>query len=869
MHIALLLSALFAQDTAPYKNPKLPVEQRVHDLLGRMTLEEKLNQLRADGNPRVYEKPLETTGFGFFTVAAIRGQGPVRLAESLNALQRTAQKSRLGIPIMPYEESLHGLIDPGHVSFPQAIALAATWDPSFIHRCAEVIADEDRAEGVRQVLSPVINVVRDARWGRVEESYGEDPLVTSKIAVAFTSALENAGVVTTPKHYVANLWDGGRDSHAVEISERSLREIYLAPFKAVFQQGGSRSVMCSYNAVNGIPAADSKWLLTDILRGEWGFQGYVVSDWGAAINVFSRFHQSGTIAESAALQLTAGMDAEHPSVDIYGKPLDDAVAQHLVSMKTIDTAVSRILRVKFEIGLFDDPLVDPAKALALADAPDHRALALDAARKAMVLLKNERNVLPLSKSAKRIVVVGDVANGPTPLGGYSGNPGARMSFLEGMKAASPSTQFEFVGGVGTNPHTSLPAIPASALQTPDGQPGLKAEYWNNETLSGPPVLTRTESGVNYEWDGNSPGDKVHPEHFSARWSGFVVAPSTGEYRFGISTDDGGRLKIDGKLVADNWGEHAESSKVANVHLVGGEKTSIEFDYYQAAGPAAARLGWARLGAQTSVMSDITDAAKGADAVVVFGSINEGEGSDRAFLNLPGNQDDAILAAQASGAPVVVVLVAGAPVTMEKWADAVPAVLDVWYPGEEGAKATAETLFGDNNPGGRLPITFPRTVGQCPIYYNLEPSGRGYDYVDSTGKPLYAFGHGLSYTSFAYSNLNIEPLRIENVWRVTVDIKNSGTRAGDEVVQLYTHQRHSSVIRPLIELKDFRRIHLEAGASQTVTFTVGPEQLAFLNAEMKMAIEKSPVDIMIGAASDDIRVRGSVTTTNWTGRTPNM
>ncbi len=305
MLTALLFSALTTsrQQAPPYKNPKLPIEQRVKDLLGRMTVEEKLNQLRASGSPREYQKPLETTGFGFFTVADIRGSHPAELAEKLNALQLKGQHNRLGIPIIPYEESLHGLIDPGHVSFPQAIGLAATWDPTFIHACAQVIAEEDRAEGVRQVLSPVINVVRDARWGRVEETYGEDPLVTSRIAVAFVSALESAGVVTTPKHYVANLWDGGRDSHAVEISERSLREIYLEPFKAVFQQAGARSVMCSYNAVNGIPAADNHWLLTDILRGEWGFKGYVVSDWGAAENVFYRFHQSETAAQSVALQL--------------------------------------------------------------------------------------------------------------------------------------------------------------------------------------------------------------------------------------------------------------------------------------------------------------------------------------------------------------------------------------------------------------------------------------------------------------------------------------------------------------------------------------------------------------------------------------
>lgn len=856
----LLLAVSSGQSTPAYKNPRLPVEARVQDLLKRMTVEEKLNQLRAAGSPSEYAKPLATTGFGFFTVADIRGQGPAQLAESLNALQKKGQGNRLGIPIIPYEESLHGLIDPGHVSFPQAIGLAATWDPDFIHRCAQVIADEDRAEGVRQVLSPVINVVRDARWGRVEESYGEDPLLTSKIAVAFTSALESAGVVTTPKHYVANVADGGRDSHSVQISERSLRETYLAPFKAVFQQGGSRSVMCSYNAVNGIPCADSKWLLTDILRNEWGFKGYVVSDWGAAENVFDRFNQSATRAEAVALQLEAGMDADHPNIGIFGKPLDEAVAKHLVSMKTIDTSVSRILRVKFQLGLFDEPFVDPAKAEALANAPSHRALALDAARKAITLLKNDRNVLPLSKSTGRVLVLGDVATEPTPLGGYSGDPGKRPTFLEGLKAQAPAVQFDFFGGVGKGSGGTLPPVPASAFVTPDGSPGLRAEYWTNDSLSGQPKLVRTEPNIDYSWaPGESPAEGIPATHFSTRWSGFIVAPQSGDYTISVTGDDGFRLFLQNVQVIEDWSEHAPETKVVDVHLSEGQRVPFVLEFNQIGGGAVAHVGWVRHGADMSLGTRVRKAADGADAIIVFASINEGEGQDRAYLNLPGNQDDAIVAAAGTGLPVVVVLVAGAPVTMEKWNLHAAAIVDVWYPGEEGARATAETLFGDNNPAGRLPITFPRTVGQCPIYYNIEPSGRGYDYTDSSGSPLYAFGHGLSYTHFDYSGLTIEPLRGRNSFQVSVKVTNSGERDGDEVVQLYTHQRYSTVIRPLEELKEFRRIHLKAGEAATVTFQLGFDQLAFLNASNKLVTEKAPIDVMVGAASDNIRVRGTLWT----------
>ncbi len=534
--------------------------------------------------------------------------------------------------------------------------------------------------------------------------------------------------------------------------------------------------------------------------------------------------------------------------------------QHLVSMKVVDQSVSRILRVKFELGLFDNPMVDPAKAAALANTPEHRELALEAARRAMVLLKNERNVLPLSKSAKRVVVLGDVANGPTPLGGHSGDPGARVSFLEGLKAESLTTQFDFVPGCGNGSLSSLPLIDRSSLFTPRGLQGLKVEYWNNEGMTGAPVLTRNEPGVNFSFDGESPDPLVHPNHFSARWTGYVVAPESGDYSFSATSDDGMRVKVGGKLICDDWSVHASHTVIGKTHLEAGEKTPIEVDYFQGEGQAVARLGWSQTGQTNSLSGHITHECMGADAVIVFGSIDEGEGSDRAYLGLPGNQDDCIQAAVASGAPVTVVLAAGAPVTMEKWGDSVPAVLDCWYPGEEGARATAETLFGDSNPGGKLPITFPKTVGQCPIYYNLEPSGRGYDYVDSTGKPLFAFGHGLSYTKFDYSGLKIEP-KGKNSWEVSVSVKNAGDRVGDEVVQLYTHQSYSTVIRPLEELKDFQRIHLEAGASKTITFKVGFEQLAFLNAGLKTVTEAAPVDIMIGSASDDIRVHGEVKTVN--------
>ena len=515
----------------PYKNPNLPVEQRVKDLLQRMTTQEKIAQLRSDASPSVFLKALGTTGFGFIPLYNLRGTDPAPEAEQINAWQKIATGNRLGIPPMPYEESLHGLIDKGHTSFPQAIALAATWDQDLIHQAAMDIAAEDRAEGVRQVLSPVINVCRDARWGRMEESYGEDPLLTSRIAVGFVSALEKAGVVTTPKHYVANVWDGGRDSHAVEISMRSLFDVYMPPFKACFEEGGSRSVMCSYNAVNGLPCASDPWLLTDVLRGDFGFKGYVVSDWGAANNVWERFHVVNTEEECAAALVNAGMDAEHPTVYIFGKPLDDAVAHGLISKKALDLAVSRILRVKFEIGLFDNPYVDPAKAASTAVDPSHTEMARVVSERSMVLLKNEKKTLPLSPDLKQIAVFGDFVNDEVPLGGYSGtgNRATRKSILQGLKDHATGTQFNFVPGCVLGGGGELPAIPNSAFTTPDGQPGLLGEYYSNQTFQGSPTVTRTDSNIDFNWDNGPPSPGFPREHYSVRWTGFITAPSSGDY----------------------------------------------------------------------------------------------------------------------------------------------------------------------------------------------------------------------------------------------------------------------------------------------------------------------------------------------------
>lgn len=850
------MASTHGQAVPPYKDPAKPVDVRVKDLLKRMTLAEKLAQLRCDGRPEVYGPALETTGFGEIS-PVLRGSGHREAAERANAFQTAARKSRLGIPVIVHDEALHGLVSVGCTSFPQAIGLAATWNPELMGRVAKAIATETKVRGVRHVLSPVINVVRDARWGRVEETYGEDTLLNTDFGVAFVKAFEEMGVVTTPKHYAVNVWDGGRDSHAVEISERQLREIYLPPFKAVVQLAGARSIMSSYNNLNGLPASASPWLLTKILRDEWGFKGYVVSDYGSVGGVQWAHRTAGDSPETAAQCLIAGLDMEYPDVNIFGKPLEDAVKSGRIPMKVVDKAVSRVLRVKFELGLFENPFVDPSVAETSVNTPAHKNLALEAAREAVVLLKND-GVLPLGRSVKKVAVVGPAAVGGMRLGGYSGWGMPQVSVMDGLKAVAGSrTEFIHAKGWDEGAGDALPPIPPSVLKTAreGGQAGLKAEYFSNGNWSGTPGMVRTDPMINFDWVDGGPGT-VPEDGFSVRWTGFLVPESSGTYTLSVTSDDGARLWIDGRLVLDNNGEHAAQTRSTTLDLEAGKAVALKLDYYEIKGQASVTLGWSFKGEQRPLLAEALRAAEQSDAVVVVATIFEGEGRDRAYLDLPGSQPEVIQALSATGKPVVVVLIAGSPVTMNEWIGGTGAVLTAWYPGQEGGTAIAEVLFGETNPSGKLPMTFPLTVGQCPVYYNMAPSGRGYDYVDSTGRPLFPFGHGLSYTQFEYSDLKLSasPIRPNGAVKVSFRVANSGKVAGAEVVQLYVRDEVASQVRPLKELKAYRKVRLDPGQSEVVTFDLHTDQLAFLDSRMKPIVEPGFFEIMVGSSSDDIRAR---------------
>jgi beta-glucosidase len=473
----------------------------------------------------------------------------------------------------------------------------------------------------------------------------------------------------------------------------------------------------------------------------------------------------------------------------------------------------------------------------------------------MTLLKNENDTLPLRKDLRSIAVIGPTAKDGIPLGGYSGFNIPTVSVLDGIKKiVGPNTKVEWTRGSSFQLGHSLPPISGSVLRD------IKGEYFDNEELQGEPKLVRNDTEIAFNWDNAAPDAKLPREHFSVRWTGTIVPEKTGDYTIGVTSDDGSRLWLNGKKVIDDWTVHPSKLNTIAFHVEAGVPIAFRLEYFQQAGQASCELGWSLADSTSPDIDAAVALAQRSDVAVIVAGIIEGEGQDRAYLDLPGNQEELIQRVAATGKPVVVVLVAGSPVTMQNWVGKVPAILDAWYPGQEGGTAIAEALFGDVNPGGKLPMTFPLSVGQCPVYYNLEPSGRGYDYVDLTGKPLFPFGFGLSYTKFGYSNLKISPEaagKSESV-TVTFDVQNTGSVKGDEVPQLYLHQAVSSIVRPLKELEGFQRISLAPGEIKTVSFTLNPDQMAIWDEHMKRVIERGKFEIMIGSSSDDIRLRGAFT-----------
>jgi len=748
------------QEQLPYRNPALPIEQRVADLLARMTLEEKIAQLGGTWQNRKVEHD-ETKFFvgknreflpDRATVLLKDGLGgmsrpsedrpPREMAEFTNTLQKwIVGQTRLGIPILFHDECLHGHVAPRGTSYPQAIALASTWDTTLIQDVFSATALETRARGAHQCLAPVVDLARDPRWGRTEETYGEDPYLTSRIGVAAVRGLQGdsptidkSHVMATLKHFaVHGQPESGTNVGPGSYSERVVREYFLKPFQAAIQEARAASLMPSYNEVDGIPNHSNQHLLDDVLRHEWAFQGLVVSDYFAVrdLNTLHHIVENNELAAKTALE--SGVDVELPAAVAY-RTLIQQVRGGKVAESSVNRAVARVLHAKFLTGLFEDPYVDPDRAEKVTNTPEHQQLALQAARKAIILLKNQNHLLPLDRSKyKRIAVIGPNA-ADVHLGGYSDRPGRGISVLQGIR----------------------------------DKVGNRGEVLYAEGCK----ITETEP----DWN----ADKV-------------------------------------------------------------------------------MLGDAALNAKR--IQNALRVARQADAIVLVLGENEQTSreawaldhlGDRDSLDLLGSQDDLAKAMVGTGKPVVVLLLHGRPNSVNYIAENVPAILDGWYLGQEGGTAVADVLFGDYNPAGRLPITVPRSVGQLPDYYYQKPSARR-GYLGSSTKPLFPFGWGLSYTTFKYSGLRLAPATIgtSGETKVSVEVANTGKVRGDEVVQLYIRDEVSSVTRPIKELRGFRRISLEPGETKTVEFTLGFDQLSFLDREMHPVVEPGTFKIMVGGNSVDL------------------
>jgi beta-glucosidase len=868
----LLGSYLYSsgQSLAPYKNPALPVEERVRDLLSKMTAEEKFWQLFMipgdldNAEPQQYVSGI----FGFQVSAASKGdaggqmlqyntsENALNLTKKINAIQKYfVEKSRLGIPVIAFDEALHGLVRDGATSFPQAIALSATWDTSLMHKVATAIAIETKARGIRDILTPVVNIASDVRWGRTEETYGEDPFLTSEMAVSFVSAFENMNIITTPKHFIANVGDGGRDSYPIHWNDRLMEEIYLPPFKACIKRGGSRSVMTAYNSIDGTSGSSNHRLLMEKLKADWGFDGFVISDANAVGGDVVLHYTAKDYAEAGKNAVNNGLDVIFQTEYKHYKLFIPPFLNGDINAKRIDDAVARVLKAKFELGLFENPYVSEDQVIQLMKDRQHKSIAREAAIKSIVLLKNQQGVLPLSKNISSIALIGEEATAAR-LGGYSGNGNGKIGILQGIQQRAGKIPVYYAPGAGIRAD-EWSVVPDSALSNAN-EPGLHAVYFDNIYLTGQPVINRNDKELNFSWTLSSPDKKIAADNYSIRWTGQIRSPKAGNFKLGLDGNDGYRLYINKKLVVDQWNKQSYHTSLVNHYFEKGKKYDITVEFYEPVGNAHIRLIWdvtIAADKQEKIRQAVATAKKAAVTIIAAG-IHEGEFQDRAFLSLPGYQEELIKAVAATGKPVIVVLIGGSAITMNNWLEKVPAVLDAWYPGEEGGHAVAAIVFGDENPAGRLPVTFPLQEAQLPLVYNHKPTGRGDDYYNLTGLPLFPFGYGLSYTSFEYGNIRLSKnnISISEGTTVLCTVKNTGKLAGDEVVQLYIRDELASVSRPVMELKGFMRVHLQPGEEKKISFAITPEMLSMLDRNMKTVIEPGDFRIMIGASSRDIRLK---------------
>jgi len=840
-----------AKEAKPaYLDTSLPPQERAADLVQRMTLEEKASQL-------------------------------VNQARAI---------PRLNIPAYDWwSEALHGVAVNGTTEFPEPIGLAATFDAPGIHEMAIAIGTEGRIKHAQDVRAghsdifegldfwaPNINIFRDPRWGRGQETYGEDPFLTARMGVAFVTGMQGNDpryyrVISTPKHYAVHSGpEPTRHTADVTVSKHDELDTYLPAFRATVTEAKAGSVMCAYNSINGEPACANEFLLQDQLRGWWSFQGYVVSDCGAVLDIHNGHKFNTTQAESSAVSLRRGMDNE--CVDFTFKVTDDhdyrpyldAVKQGYLKESEIDTAVTRLFTARMKLGMFDPPQMVPYTKIDESElnSAAHRAMARKLANEAMVLLKND-SVLPLKKPGIKIALVGPLADQTRVLlGNYNGIPTHTVSILEGMKNEFGAAAIHYVEGTQFLGHDAEP-VPASALTT-DGHPGIKASYAKldmnnlNNPAAQKPVVQRVEKTVDVEANG-MPAEAAQVNPLVIHWEGMLTAPETGDYNLGMAAAGYFRMSLDGKDVTSSYSGDGKEAKLGRVHLEAGKPAKLQIDFASGFAPdstqAMAKLEWSK--ADLKPRPDAIEAAKAADVVVAVVGITselEGEemqvdepgfkGGDRTSIDLPKPEEDLIEALAATGKPLVVVLTNGSALGVNWAKEHANAILDAWYPGEEGGTAVAETLSGKNNPAGRLPVTFYKDVSQLPPFEDYSMKGRTYRYFE--GSPLYPFGYGLSYTKFSYGGLNVPSgaVKAGNPVKAEVTVTNTGKLAGDEVAELYLGFPNVAGA-PIRALRGFKRVHLEAGASQKLEFELKGRDLSMVTEAGEPMIAEGEYSISIG------------------------
>ena len=704
-------------------------------------------------------------------------------------------------------------------------------------------------------ICPCVNIHRTPFAGRNFESFGEDPFLAAAVTDSYIRGVQSENVIATVKHYACNNQEFERNSIDAKVDERTLHEIYFPAYKSAVD-AGTWAVMAAYNRINGHYACSNVHLLDKILRDEWGYKGFVMSDWGAV--------------HSVVPTLYAGMDIEMPTAEYL--TLDNvlrALREGRMKETKLDSKVRAMLRAMMSSGIFDGRLDNGS-----SDTPEHRDLALEIAQQGFVLLKNENNVLPFTREKVRsIAVIGPHADAARTGGGGSSHvtPTRVITPLDGMRERG-GEQFDIRFSQGVFMDMEYPVVPTAALRTPDGKPGLRGEYYRQLGWPGEPDFTQIDTTLDFHWDNASP-DNMPDENYSIRWTGQLIPQESAEYILALTSDDGSRLWVNGELLIDNWGKHAMFTKTGVVTLKKDEPLDIHIDYYEATGQAGLEFGWLKLAADPIDIA--VETARNADAAVVFvGSTAqlETEGRDREFLELPKGQAELVNKVSDANANTVVVLTAGASVTLNDWLDTVPGLILNWFPGQEGGYAIADLIYGVVNPSGKLVTTFFKKWQDCPAHGNYPGENDtehykegifvGYRHLDKEGiKPQFAFGHGLSYTTFEYSSMHCSVCFSEPEKTVTVsfDIENTGNRAGAEIVQLYIGDAEASVSRPVKELKGFKRVYLEPGEKKTVELTLEPRDLAFWDfCTRDWKTEPGQFQVYIGSSSRDIRLTGEFT-----------